>query len=179
MRGTGLRNGVSGSAFPNRVWERVETGRLRVVANTRVAGVHRVYNMTVEGEHVYRVSCLGALTHNLNCKISKGKQRSDNHHIQTNKNKISTAAGGPYTPKFEALAKRRGITLESSTNKMGLPGHKGPHPKYNKAVWERMEAATKGLKGDKFNKAYDKELALIAKETGTPGMILNVLATGK
>jgi hypothetical protein len=42
-----------------------QKGLLHVVANTRIAGVHRVYNMTVEGEHVYRVSSLGALVHNI------------------------------------------------------------------------------------------------------------------
>jgi hypothetical protein len=33
----------------------------------RVPGVHRVYNMTVEGEHIYRVSNLGVLVHNVGC----------------------------------------------------------------------------------------------------------------
>jgi hypothetical protein len=41
-----------------------QQGLLRVVGNTRVPGVHRVYNMTVEGQHVYRVSSFGALAHN-------------------------------------------------------------------------------------------------------------------
>ncbi|RCS42324.1 hypothetical protein DTL42_19280 [Bremerella cremea] len=39
-------------------------GPLWVQSLTKVPGVHRVYNMTVEGEHVYRVSTLGALVHN-------------------------------------------------------------------------------------------------------------------
>jgi hypothetical protein len=39
-------------------------GTLEVLENKRVAGTHRVYNMTVEGEHVYHVSTLGVLTHN-------------------------------------------------------------------------------------------------------------------
>ena len=39
-------------------------GPLTVVGLERVPGTHRVYNMTVEGEHVYRVSKLGALVHN-------------------------------------------------------------------------------------------------------------------
>jgi hypothetical protein len=42
-----------------------QSGLLRVVAKDRVPGVHRVYNLTVEGEHVYRVSHLGALVHNM------------------------------------------------------------------------------------------------------------------
>ncbi len=52
-----------------------QNGRLRVVANTGVASVHRVYNMTVEGEHVYRVSALGVLSHNIRpCKPNGGPQ---------------------------------------------------------------------------------------------------------
>jgi hypothetical protein len=39
-------------------------GRLRLLRSERLPGVHRVYNLTVEGEHVYRVSHLGALVHN-------------------------------------------------------------------------------------------------------------------
>ncbi len=42
-------------------------GRLMVAGLARVPGVHRVYNMTVEDEHVYRVSMLGALVHNADC----------------------------------------------------------------------------------------------------------------
>src|SRR5262249_31175979 len=41
-------------------------GPVTVANFTRYPGVHRVYNMTVEGEHVYRVSQLGVLVHN-NC----------------------------------------------------------------------------------------------------------------
>jgi hypothetical protein len=39
-------------------------GPLTVERLTRVPGVHRVYNLTVAGEHVYHVSSLGLLSHN-------------------------------------------------------------------------------------------------------------------
>jgi hypothetical protein len=39
-------------------------GPLAVKSIERLPGVHRVYNMTVESEHVYHVSTLGALVHN-------------------------------------------------------------------------------------------------------------------
>ncbi len=42
-------------------------GTSTVVGVSRLGGVHRVYNMTVQGEHVYRVSSRGALVHNMNC----------------------------------------------------------------------------------------------------------------
>jgi hypothetical protein len=42
------------------------SGKLVVEGLHRIPGVHTVYNMTVEREHVYYVSKLGALAHN-NC----------------------------------------------------------------------------------------------------------------
>jgi hypothetical protein len=42
-------------------------GPLHVVSLKRLPGAQRVYNMSVQGEHVYRVSCLAALVHNQNC----------------------------------------------------------------------------------------------------------------
>ncbi|MDZ7620369.1 MAG: polymorphic toxin-type HINT domain-containing protein, partial [Patescibacteria group bacterium] len=44
------------------------SGSLTVIATSRVPGTHRVYNMTVEGDHVYHVTTLGALVHNNGCK---------------------------------------------------------------------------------------------------------------
>jgi hypothetical protein len=46
---------------------------LTVVASRHVPGVHRVYNMTVQGEHVYHVSSLGALAHNVKCWRGGGR----------------------------------------------------------------------------------------------------------
>jgi hypothetical protein len=43
------------------------TGSVTVARIHQIAGVHRVYNMTVEGEHVYRVARLGVLVHNNGC----------------------------------------------------------------------------------------------------------------
>jgi RHS repeat-associated protein len=43
------------------------TGAVVVCAIARVPGIHRVYNMTVETEHEYRVSMLGVLVHNNGC----------------------------------------------------------------------------------------------------------------
>jgi len=43
-------------------------GPLTVISLRRLPGVHRAYNMTVEGEHVYHVSALGVLAHNNGCR---------------------------------------------------------------------------------------------------------------
>ena len=44
-------------------------GELRVVSVSLDNAVERVYNMTVEGEHVYYVATLGLLAHNVKCKV--------------------------------------------------------------------------------------------------------------
>lgn len=54
---------------------RGKDGWLRLVASRRVAGVHRVYNMTVAGEHVFHVSSLGLLSHNNNACADLGTTR--------------------------------------------------------------------------------------------------------
>jgi hypothetical protein len=45
------------------------SGPLHVVALSRLPGTHRVYNMTVEDEHVYNVAMMGVLVHNNECKF--------------------------------------------------------------------------------------------------------------
>ncbi len=47
-------------------------GPVTVESVERYPGVHRVYNMTVENEHVYRVSNLGVLVHNNRCGPGNG-----------------------------------------------------------------------------------------------------------
>jgi hypothetical protein len=100
------------------------------------------------------------------------------HHIMSNKNLISKAAGGPYTQQFEKLAAQRGISLEHSMNLMKLTGHQGPHPAYNAEVYGILNRATAGLKGQQYNRAFDKAMQVIRQETATPGTDLNKLATG-
>ena len=99
------------------------------------------------------------------------------HHILTDKNKISTAAGGPYTQKFEAILAKAGLKFKDAINKIPVLGHKGPHAEYNKAVYERIMEATGGLKGEAYSKALSAEMKQIGIETQTPGTILNDYAT--
>ncbi|NMG68097.1 hypothetical protein GPA19_24495 [Azoarcus indigens] len=52
------------------------------------------------------------------------------HHICTNKNCISAATGGPWTPRFEAIFDKAGMKLDDALNKIAVPGHKGPHRRH-------------------------------------------------
>jgi len=44
-------------------------GPVTVTGNLALPGVHRVYNLTVEGEHTYEVSNLGVVVHNNGCAV--------------------------------------------------------------------------------------------------------------
>jgi hypothetical protein len=102
------------------------------------------------------------------------------HHIATNKNTISTSSGGPWTPRFEKLFKKAGMTLEDAANKVAIPGHKGRHPEgYHQEVFDRLSNATKGLSGDAYSNALRKELDAIRKDALTPGSKINKYLTGQ
>ena len=52
-------------------------GTLQVVSTRPIPGTHRVYNMTVEGEHVYHVSTLGVLAHNNRCRVGYSREYAE------------------------------------------------------------------------------------------------------
>jgi hypothetical protein len=109
---------------------------------------------------------------------STGSGNGPVHHVMTNKNDTSTNRGGPWTPRFEAMAKRAGMTLEDAANKVEVPGHKGPHPEaYHNEVFRRLSTATYGLTGDPYTRAFRSELEAIRAEAATPGTMLNNLLT--
>ncbi|MBK8254536.1 MAG: AHH domain-containing protein [Polyangiaceae bacterium] len=98
------------------------------------------------------------------------------HHVMTNKNRVSSSSGGPWTPKFEYMANKAGMTLEDAANKVRVPGHGGPHPRaYHDAVYRRLSQVTEGLEGDEFTRVFRSELDAIRAEVSTPGSELNQL----
>ncbi len=98
------------------------------------------------------------------------------HHICTNKNCVSLARGGPWTPRFEAIFQKAGMNLDDALNKIAVPGHKGPHPEaYHQAVFRRLESATSGLNGGAYRHALRTEMQAIRGELQTPGSLLNQL----
>jgi hypothetical protein len=70
---------------------------LTVVDSRHVPGVHRVYNMTVQGEHVYHVSSLGALVHNVKCsRLVTGVDPSE---IRFSQSSVANTIGTPNGPR--------------------------------------------------------------------------------
>ncbi|MFP2925809.1 AHH domain-containing protein [Pyxidicoccus sp. 3LG] len=105
--------------------------------------------------------------------------RTKDHHLATNKNSVSTARGGPWTPRFKRIFKKAGMELEDTENIVPVEGHKGPHPqRYHERVYSRLEEATKGCrKVAECREALVNELRRLAKEAATPGSGLNKLLT--
>jgi hypothetical protein len=122
-----------------------------------------------------------ALAPNAVAMAARGKRgsRSEDHHLATNKNSVSTARGGPWTPRFKRIFKKAGMELRDPENVVDVPGHEGPHPqRYHERVYARLEEATKSCRTvAECREALVNELRRLAKEASTPGSSLNKLLT--
>ncbi len=115
-------------------------------------------------------------------KTTRGPPKAEtvhDHHVMTNKNRVSTSQGGPWTPRFEDMAQKAGMKLSDAANRIKISGHHGPHPEaYHFEVHRRLARATKSLTGDAYSKAFRNELEMIRTEAATSGSALNQLLTG-
>jgi hypothetical protein len=76
------------------------------------------------------------------------------------------------------MFEKAGMALDDDLNKIFVAGHKGPHPQaYHDAVFDRLSDATRGLNGDAYRNALQRELQSIGREIQTPGSVLNKLIT--
>ncbi|MCP3144191.1 AHH domain-containing protein [Pyxidicoccus xibeiensis] len=102
------------------------------------------------------------------------------HHICTDKNPVSTKEGGPWTPQFEKIFNKAGMSLKNDpANLVRIRGHEGPHPlTYHREVFLRVTKASNGCDTmDQCRKALTRELRRIAQELTTPGSRLRRLIT--
>lgn len=100
-------------------------GVLTVASLVRQPGTQRVYNMTVEGEHVYYVSAAGVLAHNLQCnqmdkeidrdqaprgieRADKGKIPGEQDQVHVNDGAINEDGTWKYEPAKPLNNKQRG-----------------------------------------------------------------------
>jgi HNH/ENDO VII superfamily nuclease len=108
-------------------------------------------------------------------------EASDLHHICTDKNQISDKQGGPWTPRYEEIFKKAGMSLQDSENLVRVRAHQGPHPlAYHSEIMRRLsEALTGKVPGTSaYREALKQVLAKLATEIQTPGTRLNLLVTG-
>jgi hypothetical protein len=99
------------------------------------------------------------------------------HHIATDKWTDAAHSGGPWTPKFQRIFDRAGMSLNDPANKVRVKGHQGPHPQeYHERIYERLDEATKGCRSiQECQKALTAELHRLAKQISTEGTSLNKL----
>jgi RHS repeat-associated protein len=113
--------------------------------------------------------------------IEVEKPKSADHHIATNKNNISTARGGPWTPRFKTFFDKAGLDInKGAENLVNVLNHKGPHPEaYHQLVFDRLTSATQGLKANTaaYKTAVTNTLQTIGKEAQTVGSTVNKLLT--
>ncbi len=103
-------------------------------------------------------------------------EKSQAHHIATNKNWLSTLKGGPWSPKFAELFERAGMNLADAANIVRIPDHRGPHSfEYHDEIYRRLAAATKGKRMPVRRESLVRELQRIAKEVQTKGTKLHGL----
>jgi hypothetical protein len=101
------------------------------------------------------------------------------HHIATDKWTEATHSGGPWTPKFQDLFERAGMSLNDPANIVRIRGHKGPHPKeYHEEVYRRLRDAMQGCRSiNQCKEALKVALKELADEIAMEGSKLNKLVT--
>ncbi len=102
------------------------------------------------------------------------------HHIATNKWWKSTNDEGPWSPRFQRIFDKAGMTLDDPANIVHVKGHKGPHPKaYHQRIFERLSAATRTCRTmEQCREALTVELGKLRQDVATPGTSLNKPVTG-
>lgn len=103
----------------------------------------------------------------------------ETHHLATVENGKSTRRGGPWTPLFEELFAKAGMSLQDKANKVNLFGHFGPHPEeYHAEIFERLSEAVEDCRTQQQCRSKLMEaLRKIADEVCTPGTRLHRLIT--
>jgi hypothetical protein len=101
------------------------------------------------------------------------------HHIATDKWTEATHSGGPWTPRFQEIFDRAGMSLNDPANIVRIRGHKGPHPQeYHEEVFRRLNNATlRSRTMQQCREALIRELQKLSKEIATEGSELHKLVT--
>ncbi|GEN10309.1 A nuclease family of the HNH/ENDO VII superfamily with conserved AHH [Myxococcus fulvus] len=110
---------------------------------------------------------------------SSRKPKVPDHHLATDKNSISSAQGGPWTPRFRKIFTKAGMELKDPENIVPVKGHQGPHPqRYHELVFAELDAATAHCRTvTACRAALEAALRRLAREVVTRGSELNLLVT--
>ncbi len=150
-------------------------------AGIRLAAVGEVEAVAVTGESVTVELAPGAVAMTAQAMSGVAGAPVDaegpKHHIATDKWWDSTDNGGPWSPKFQEIFDKAGMSLNDPANIVRVPGHQGPHPReYHEVIWRRLRDATRRCGTmQQCREALTAELRRLAREISTPGSDLNKL----
>ena len=138
--------------------------------------------MVADGTIIVAGVAAGTATSLVSSACTDGSTKKDGHHwhhLATNKNDLSRASGGPWTPLFEKLFAKAGMSLDAAENLVYLAGHQGPHPEpYHQEVYRRLEEALEDCQPvSQCRSALSAALKTLADDVCTPGSLLNRLVT--
>ncbi|HLL06524.1 MAG TPA: AHH domain-containing protein [Myxococcaceae bacterium] len=141
-------------------------------------------HVVADGTIVIAGAAVGSAASALGSACGDGSQKKDGyqwHHLATDKNEVSPVRGGPWTPYFEQIFARAGMSLNAPENRVYLKGHQGPHPEeYHEEVYDRLLAAVRDCKTAAHCKRKLVEaLQELAEKACTPGARINQLLTVK
>jgi hypothetical protein len=146
----------------------------------RLAAVGAVETVAVSAESVTITLAPGAVAMTAQGTTpSSVEAEGHEHHIASNKFSTSTKNGGPWTPRYQEIFDRAGMSLNDPANKVHIPGHRGPHPReYHEEVYDRLQRATSHCRSmEQCQGALTAELQRIGRQLSTPGTRLNKLVT--
>jgi hypothetical protein len=138
--------------------------------------------MVADGTIVVTGVAAGTAASAVGSACADGAEKKDGyhwHHMATNKNDVSAQSGGPWTPLFEEIFARAGMSLDAAENLVYLKGHKGPHPEaYHSEVHRRLEEALGNCRTvAQCGGRLVEELKELANDICTPGSRLYRLVT--
>ncbi|HEX8705287.1 MAG TPA: AHH domain-containing protein [Myxococcaceae bacterium] len=141
-------------------------------------------HVVADGTIVIAGAAMGTAASALGSACSDGAQKKDGyqwHHLATDKNDVSPARGGPWTPFFEQIFAKAGMSLNAPENRVYLKSHQGPHPEeYHEAIYDRLLSAVRDCKTTAHCRLRLVDaLAELAAKACTPGSYLNRLLTKK
>jgi len=148
-----------------------------------LSAVGEVQTVTVTGEAVTMALASGAVSTTArsmgSTAVSPVDSKGHDHHIATDKWWDSDKNGGPWSPLFQKVFDKAGMSLNDPANIVNVKGHKGPHPQeYHQRILNRLTEATEDCSSMRqCREALTSELKRLARQISTPGSELNKLVT--
>jgi hypothetical protein len=141
-------------------------------------------HIVADGTIVLAGAALGMAGSGMSSACTDGRQRKEGyqwHHLATNKNEHSATRGGPWTPLFQQIFAKGGMSLEDRANRIYLASHQGPHPEeYHAEVYDLLLDAVRDCKSvPHCRHRLTEALAELASKACTSGSYLNRLLTRK